>query len=122
MHYAFAREFPGVAFERYADDAVVHCTSATQAREVLAALHERMAEVGLELHPDKTKIVYCKDSNRRGSFEQVSFTFLGFTFRPRSAQRKDGVVFTVTAAMAKSRCAASRVQADGHRNSRWMAV
>jgi group II intron reverse transcriptase/maturase len=98
MHYAFdrwlAREFPGVAFERYADDAVVHCTSEFQAREVLAALHERMAEVGLELHPDKTKIVYCKDSNRRGSFEQVSFTFLGFTFRPRSAQRRDGVVFT----------------------------
>lgn len=98
MHYAFdgwlAREFPTVAFERYADDAVVHCTSAAQARKVLAALHERMAEVGLELHPDKTKIVYCKDSNRRGSYEQVSFTFLGFTFRPRSARRRDGVVFT----------------------------
>ena len=54
-------------FERYADDAVIHCVSENQARKVLAALHERMAEVGLELHPDKTKIVYCKDSNRRGS-------------------------------------------------------
>ena len=68
MHYAFdlwlTREFPTVAFERYADDAVIHCVTRAQANKVLAALHERMAEVGLELHPDKTKIVYCKDSNR----------------------------------------------------------
>jgi group II intron reverse transcriptase/maturase len=98
MHYAFdlwlAREFPTVAFERYADDAVIHCITRAQASKVLAALHERMAEVGLELHPDKTKIVYCKDSNRRGDFEHTSFTFLGFTFRPRHARRKDGVRFT----------------------------
>jgi RNA-directed DNA polymerase len=98
MHYAFdlwlAREFPMVAFERYCDDAVVHCVSRWQAEKVLAALHERMAEVGLELHPDKTKIVYCKDSNRRGDFEHTSFTFLGYTFRPRGARRKDGVRFT----------------------------
>ena len=70
MHYAFdlwlAREFPAVEFERYADDAVVHC-AASPGPQVLAALRERMAEVGLELHPDKTRIVYCKDSNRRGS-------------------------------------------------------
>ncbi|ONI88148.1 group II intron reverse transcriptase/maturase [Saccharothrix sp. ALI-22-I] len=98
MHYAFdrwlAREFPAVPFERYADDAVVHCTSLAQARKVLAALRERMAEVGLELHPDKTRIVYCKDSNRPGEFEHRSFTFLGFTFRPRRARRRDGVQFT----------------------------
>jgi RNA-directed DNA polymerase len=98
MHYAFdlwlAREFPLVRFERYADDAVIHCVSERQARQVLAALHERMARVGLELHPGKTKIVYCKDSNRRGSAEHTSFTFLGFTFRPRQARRKDGVQFT----------------------------
>ena len=81
-------------FERYADDAVLHCTSQTQARHVLEALQERMAEVGLQLHPDKTKIVYCKDSNRRGQFARTSFTFLGFTFRPRQARRKDGVRFT----------------------------
>ena len=94
MHYAFdlwlGREFPAVEFERYADDAVIHCASEHQARKVLAALDERMAEVGLELHPDKTRIVYCKDSNRRGSHEHTSFTFLGFTFRPRRARRKDG--------------------------------
>jgi RNA-directed DNA polymerase len=98
MHYAFdlwlVREFPLVRFGRFADDAVIHCVSQYQARKVLAALHERMAEVGLELHPDKTKIVYCKDSRRRGSAEHTSFTFPGFTFRPRRARRKDGVQFT----------------------------
>jgi RNA-directed DNA polymerase len=98
MHYAFdrwlAENFPSVAFERYADDAVVHCASRAQAHQVLAALHERMAQVGLQLHPDKTRIVYCKDSNRRAQFACTSFTFLGFTFRPRSARRKDGVMFT----------------------------
>ena len=71
MHYAFdlwlAREFPLVKFERYADDAVIHCVSEHQARKVLTALHEQITGVGLELHPGKTKIVYCKDSNRRGS-------------------------------------------------------
>ena len=71
-----------------------HCVSEHQARKVLAALQERMAGVGLELHPAKTRIVYCKDSNRRGSHEHTSFTFLGFTFRPRQARRKDGVQFT----------------------------
>jgi len=98
MHYAFdlwlGREFPAVEFERYADDGVIHCASEHQAHKVLAALHERMAEVGLALHPDKTRIVYCKDSNRRGSHEHTSFTFLGFTFRPRRARRKDGGRFT----------------------------
>jgi len=94
MHYAFdlflVREFPTVQFERYADDAVVHCATERQAREVWAALAERMESVGLRLHPDKTKIVYCKDAKRRGSFEQVSFTFLGYTFQPRKARQKDG--------------------------------
>jgi RNA-directed DNA polymerase len=97
MHYAFdlwlSREFPLVSFERYADDAVIHCAGEYQARKVLAALHERMAEVGLELHPDKTRIVYCKDARRRGSAEHTSFTFLGFTFRARRARRADGVQF-----------------------------
>lgn len=73
---------------------MIHCVTRAHAERVLAALHERMAEVGLELHPDKTKIVYCKDSNRRDVFEHTSFTFLGFTFPPREARRKDGVKFT----------------------------
>ncbi len=94
MHYAFdlwmARNFPGCPFERYADDGVVHCTSRRQAEYVLAAITARMDEVGLRLHPDKTRIVYCKDSNRRGAHEHTSFTFLGFAFRPGEARRKDG--------------------------------
>ena len=98
MHYAFdmwmSRNYPGVWFERYADDAVVHCATERQAREVLAALGERMAEVGLQLHPDKTKVVYCKDSDRRGSYEHTSFTFLGFEFRGRRARGKNGRIFT----------------------------
>ena len=61
----------------------VHCVSERQARQVLAALADRMAEVGLQLHPDKTRIVYCKDGKRRGSYEHTAFTFLGYTFRPR---------------------------------------
>ncbi len=98
MHYALdmwlEREFPVAEFERFADDAVIHCVSEYQARKVLAALRERMKEVGLELHPDKTKIVYCTQSGRRGSSEHTSFTFLGFTFRPRHVIRGDGVHFT----------------------------
>jgi RNA-directed DNA polymerase len=98
MHYAFdtwlEREFPTVSFERYADDAVVHCATKRQALEVLGALDARMVEVGLRLHPDKTKIVYCQDGNRRGSHEHTSFTFLGYTFRPRPAKARDGRLFT----------------------------
>ena len=98
MHYAFdrwmARNYPGVPFERYADDAVVHCVSKEQAEEVLAAITERMAEVGLSLHPEKTHVVYCKDEKRRGDYEHTSFTFLGFTFRPRKAKRPNGESFT----------------------------
>lgn len=94
MHYAFdtwlEREFPAVEFERYADDAVVHCATERQARQVWAALAERMDSVGLRLHPDKTKIVYCKDRKRRFDYESTSFTFLGFTFRARKAPTRDG--------------------------------
>jgi RNA-directed DNA polymerase len=97
LHYTFdawmAREFPSVRFERYVDDAVVHCVSERQARQVLAALQDRMVEVGLRLHPDKTRIVYCKDGRRQGAFEHMSFTFLGFTFRPRRARAETGKLF-----------------------------
>ena len=83
MHYAFdnwmARRFPGCPFERYADDCVVHCVSKDQAKRAHAAIAERMGEVGLALHPDKTRLVYCKDGKRRGGSEHTSFTFLGFT-------------------------------------------
>jgi RNA-directed DNA polymerase len=97
LHYAFdhwmARNFPGCPFERYADDAVIHCRSQAEAHEVLVALRERLMQVGLELHPDKTRIVYCKDSNRPGSYEHEQFTFLGYTFRPRWAKNPSGKSF-----------------------------
>lgn len=97
MHYAFdrwlGREFPTVGFERYADDAVVHCVTERQAREVLAALSMRMVEVGLQLHPDKTKIVYCRDGNRRRDYPVTSFTFLGYEFRARTSRNKRGQLF-----------------------------
>jgi RNA-directed DNA polymerase len=97
LHYAFdawmAREFPAVTFERYVDDAVVHCVSEARAREVLAAIAERMEQVGLRLHPDKTRIVYCQDGRRRASYEHTEFTFLGFTFRQRRSRSKDGKQF-----------------------------
>jgi RNA-directed DNA polymerase len=89
LHYGFDlwmnRKFPGVQFERFADDVVVHCVTESQARYVRDAIGRRLAEIGLELHPDKTKIVYCRDSRRRQEYELVSFTFCGYTFRPREA-------------------------------------
>jgi RNA-directed DNA polymerase len=98
MHYAFdlwmAREFPACPFERYADDAVVHCKSLVQARFVLDRLRHRMEQVGVSLHPEKTRIVYCKDGKRRGLYEHTEFTFLGFTFRARGVRARNGNVFT----------------------------
>jgi group II intron reverse transcriptase/maturase len=98
LHYAFdawmARTFPTIQFERYVDDAVVHCVSKAQAVMVAKSIGNRMVEVGLRLHPDKTKIVYCKDGNRRDSYEHTAFTFLGYTFRARGARTRTGKVFT----------------------------
>ena len=87
LHYAFdmwmAREFPRIPFERYADDAICHCKSAEEARALWKALADRFAACKLALHPEKTKIVYCKDANRRANFPAISFDFLGFQFRAR---------------------------------------
>ena len=74
---------------------MIHCVSESQARLVRDAIARRLADVGLELHPDKTRIVYCKDSNRRGDYEEISFTFCGYTFRPRKAyNQRTHVAFT----------------------------
>jgi len=98
LHYAFdvwmAREYPAVQFERYVDDVVVHCVSESQARALRVAIGDRLGSVGLQLHPDKTQIVYCRDQRRRAEFERTSFTFLGYTFRPRPARARNGDVFT----------------------------
>jgi len=97
LHYAFdawmAREFPAVTFERYVDDVVVHAATYGHAERLRSAIAARMVEVGLQLHPDKTRIVYCKDDNRRGTHAYTSFTFLGYTFRTRSARSKHGRMF-----------------------------
>jgi group II intron reverse transcriptase/maturase len=89
LHYGFdlwmTREHPSIQFERFADDVVVHCVTERQARQVRAAIGRRLADIGLELHPDKTRLVYCKDTIRRQQYERVSFTFCGYTFRPRRA-------------------------------------
>ncbi len=92
LHYGFdmwmVREYPTVWFERFADDVVVHCVTERQARMVQDAIGRRLAEVGLLMHPDKTRIVYCKRSGRPLDFDQVSFTFCGYMFRPRKAYDK----------------------------------
>ncbi len=87
LHYVFdmwmTREFPHIPFERYADDAICHCQSAEEAQVVWSALRGRFGACKLVLHPEKTKIVYCKDANRRGDFPNTHFDFLGFQFRAR---------------------------------------
>jgi len=97
LHYAFDRwmtdHCPGVPFERYADDVICHCRSEAQARSLRTALEARLAECKLELHPVKTKIVYCKDANRRGHYPVRRFDFLGFTFRPRRSMNRSGELF-----------------------------
>jgi group II intron reverse transcriptase/maturase len=98
LHYAFdrwiSRTYPDVQFERYADDAVVHCGTERQAHAVLRAIGDRMEEVGLQLHPAKTRIVYCGRDASRDGVVATSFTFLGFTFRRRPARDQHGKIFT----------------------------
>ena len=97
LHYALdawmRREMRSVRFCRYADDGVIHCKSEAQAQLVLRKLGDRLRECGLELHPGKTKIVYCQDINRQGRYPTIQFTFLGYTFRPRKAVDKYGRVY-----------------------------
>ena len=98
LHLAFdtwmAKNHPDVPFERYADDIVTHCRTEAQAKELQQAVIQRLARCRLEVHPAKTKIVYCRDSNRRGQYPETSFDFLGYTFRPRRARNRRGQLFT----------------------------
>ncbi len=95
LHYVFdvwlRRGFSGVPFERYADDIVCHCRSEYEALALRQVLERRFADCGLELHPEKTKVVYCKDTNRKGDYPVHQFDFLGYTFRPRLAIWKGGL-------------------------------
>ena len=98
LHYCFdrwmERELPNNPWCRYADDALIHCISEKQAQYLKDRLEKRLRECKLEIHPDKTKIIYCKDSNRPEVKEDISFTFLGYTFKPRKAKGQEGKVFT----------------------------
>ena len=97
MHYAcdawMARTFPAVQFERSSDDVIVHARSERQARQLRAAIAKRLAECRLELNERKTRVVYCKDDDRRGSYEHTSFDFLSYTFRPRLSKSRFGKHF-----------------------------
>jgi len=98
LHYAFDRwvseNLSGVPFCRYSDDGVLHCKSKAQAELVVRKLRERFLGCKLELHPEKTQIVYCQDSRRKEDYTIIQFTFLSFTFRPRHAVDKAGNSFT----------------------------
>jgi group II intron reverse transcriptase/maturase len=98
LHYVLdgymSKEFESIPWARYADDGVAHCVSKKQAEYLRDRLEKRLLEWGLELNLEKTKIVYCKDSNRKGKYGNITFDFLGYTFRPRQAKSKQGDVFT----------------------------
>ncbi|WP_265025153.1 group II intron reverse transcriptase/maturase [Wolbachia endosymbiont (group B) of Pammene fasciana] len=92
MHHAFdmwmKQNYPTVPFERYVDDAIVHCRTKRQAGFMKVMIEERLAKCKLKLHPEKTQIVYSKDDDRKEQFPKQSFDFLGYTFRPRVAKNK----------------------------------
>ena len=97
LHYVFddfmVKEFPSIPWARYADDGIAHCVSLKQAKYLKRRLQEQFATYGLELNLEKTRIVYCKDDDRKGNQEHTSFDFLGYTFRPRLAKNKYGKFF-----------------------------
>lgn len=97
LHYTFdkwmGRQYPHIPFERYADDGVAHCRSLKQAEMLKTALQARFAQCGLELHPLKTRIIYCKDDDRTAYYPDTAFDFLGYTFRPRRSKNRRGKAF-----------------------------
>lgn len=100
LHYAFdmwiTRQHPKICFERYADDIIVHCHTHEQAEAILLQISERMKTCKLELHPMKTKIVYCKDHKRQETYKIVKFDFLGFSFQPRPSKNwNSGVIYNI---------------------------
>ena len=115
LHHVFdkwmAEQFPYILFERFADDIVVHCKSKAQTLFIRQKIEERLRLCKLAAHPEKTKIVYCKDEDRRGNHEHESFDFLGYTFRPRCAKNRRGKFF-VSFLPAISNKAAKAVRAE----------
>lgn len=97
LHYVFdiwmSRNRPQNPWVRYADDGIAHCRTQEEAEELLGQLKARFKECELELHPEKTRIVYCKDDDRRGAYQETKFDFLGYTFRPRRSKSRHGKFF-----------------------------
>jgi RNA-directed DNA polymerase len=97
LHYALDRwlaaQYPQVPFERYADDVIAHCRTERQAQEMRQTIAARLQSCGLELHPEKTKIVYCKDDSRKKTYPNETFDFLGYAFRPRRSMTRKGKFF-----------------------------
>jgi RNA-directed DNA polymerase len=116
LHYAFdlwmKRTHPDLPWCRYADDGLVHCRTEQEAEAVKAALQARLTDCQLEMHPTKTKIVYCKDGKRRGQYPNVTFDFLGYQFRPRTVRnsRSDELFCSFTPAVSPSALAAIRTK------------
>lgn len=113
LHYVLdlwmKRNRPQNPWARYADDGVAHCRTRGEAEELLEQLHRRFRECGLELHPDKTRMVYCKDDDRRGEFPETKFDFLGYTFRPRRSKNRYGKFFiNFTPGVSNQACKAMR--------------
>lgn len=114
LHYCFDKwlevHYPEILWCRYADDGVVHCRSLAQAEQMLETLRERFAACGLELHPEKTKIVYCKDGSRKGEYENTAFDFLGYTFRRRLVKnsKRNTLFLNFTPAVSHSALKAMR--------------
>ena len=123
MHYAFDtwmdREYPDCPFARYADDVVIHCDTEERAQELRVAIASRLGALGLELHPEKTKIVYCKDTSRQGDAEHTSFDFLGYTFRGRRAKGRRGLFVSFSPAISnKAKKAIGKKLRNLHLNRR----
>ena len=110
LHYGFDKWLEQtdatVNYTRYADDVIVHCKSERHAEQVLKQINERMKSIDLELHPKKTKIVYCKDYRRRGKYPVVKFDFLGYSFQPRTtkSKRNKGLFLGFDCAISISSC------------------
>jgi RNA-directed DNA polymerase len=108
LHYVFdtwmTKHYPRAPWCRYADDGLVHCRTEQEALQILAALKERFEVCKIELHPTKTKIVYCKDGSRKGQYSQTQFDFLGYTFRRRLVKnsKRNSMFVSFTPAVSKT--------------------